>query len=54
MLNMKQMAKALGTKKCAMADKFDVEQTTGYILGRVSPLDLQKLTRASFESLTTS
>ena len=90
MLNMKQMAKALKAKKCAMADKFDVERTTGYILGGVSPLgqkkllktvidisaqdyetifisggrrgleielnplDLQKLTRASFESLTTS
>ena len=88
MLNMKQMAKALSAKKCAMADKFDVERTTGYILGGVSPLgqkkllktvidisaqnfetifisggrrgldlemnplDLQKLTRASFENLT--
>ncbi len=90
MLNMKQMAKALKAKKCAMADKFDVERSTGYILGGVSPLgqkkllktvidisaqdyetifisggrrgldlemsplDLQKLIRASFEDLTTS
>lgn len=90
MLNMKQMAKAMNAKKCTMADKFDVERTTGYILGGVSPLgqkkllktvinisakefetifisggrrgldielsplDLQKLTRASFENLTTS
>ena len=38
MLNMKQMAKALKAKKCAMADKFDVERSTGYILGGVSPL----------------
>jgi Cys-tRNA(Pro)/Cys-tRNA(Cys) deacylase len=90
MLNMKQMAKAMKAKKCAMANKSDVEKSTGYILGGVSPLgqkkllktiidisaqefetifvsggqrgldielsplDLQKLTRAYFESLTTS
>ena len=87
-LNMKQMAKAMDAKKCAMADKSDVEKSTGYILGGVSPLgqkkslktvldksakefetifvsagkrgleielgpfDLEKLTRASFQSLT--
>jgi len=43
MLNMKQMAKALDSKKCAMADKFDVERSTGYILGGVSPLGQKKL-----------
>jgi len=89
MLNMKQMAKALGAKKCTMADKFDVERSTGYILGgvspigqkkllktvinisakefetifisagrrgleiEISPLDLQKLTKANFENLIT-
>jgi len=87
-LNMKQMAKSLNAKKCAMADKSIVEKSTGYILGGVSPLgqkkslktvidisakefetifvsagkrgleielnpfDLEKLTRASFQSLT--
>jgi len=43
MLNMKQMAKAMAAKKCAMADKFDVERSTGYILGGVSPLGQKKL-----------
>lgn len=88
MLNMKQMAKAMSAKKCAMANKSDVEKSTGYVLGGVSPLgqkktlktvldisakefetifisggrrgldielspfDLEKLTRASFQSLT--
>lgn len=38
MLNMKQMAKALGWKKAAMADKLAVSRSTGYVLGGVSPL----------------
>jgi len=89
-LSMKQMAKSLNAKKCAMADKSIVEKSTGYILGGVSPLgqkkslktvidisakefetifvsagkrgleielspfDLEKLARASFESIITS
>ena len=88
MLNMKQMAKALKSKKCSMAKQIEVERSTGYILGgvsplgqkkvlktvidsssqefktifisggkrgldiEISPLDLQKLTKASFENLT--
>jgi len=50
MLNMKQMAKALDAKKCAMADKFDVERSTGYILGGVSPLGQKKLLKTVIDS----
>jgi Cys-tRNA(Pro)/Cys-tRNA(Cys) deacylase len=41
-LNLKLFAKSMGVKKAAMADKKQVENTTGYILGGVSPLGQKK------------
>lgn len=42
MLNMKLFARASGSKKAVMADKKDVERSTGYVLGGVSPLGQKK------------
>ena len=42
LLNMKQMAKAAGAKKAAMATASEVERSTGYVLGGVSPLGQKK------------
>jgi Cys-tRNA(Pro)/Cys-tRNA(Cys) deacylase len=42
LLSMKRIAKAAGAKKAAMADKSDVERSTGYVLGGVSPLGQRK------------
>jgi len=41
-LSMKLIAKTLGAKKATMANKTDVERSTGYILGGVSPLGQKK------------
>ena len=38
LLSMKRIAKAAGAKKAAMAMPRDVERSTGYVLGGVSPL----------------
>ncbi len=56
-LSMKHFARAAQAKKAAMADKGDVERTTGYVLGGVSPLGqkkrLQTVIHASASSFPT-
>jgi len=44
-LNMKQIAKAAGAKKAAMAAAADVQRSSGYVLGGVSPLGQKKVLR---------
>jgi Cys-tRNA(Pro)/Cys-tRNA(Cys) deacylase len=50
MLSMKQMAKAAGAKKAAMAAKHDVERVTGFVLGGVSPLGQKKRLRTFIDA----
>jgi Cys-tRNA(Pro)/Cys-tRNA(Cys) deacylase len=45
MLNLKLLASALGAKKAEMADKQEVESSTGYIPGGVSPIGQKKALR---------
>lgn len=47
MLSMKLIAKAVGGKKAIMADKLQVQRSSGYVLGGVSPLG-QKRPLATF------
>ncbi|WP_045826852.1 Cys-tRNA(Pro) deacylase [Teredinibacter turnerae] len=49
-LNMKLIAKAAGTKKAAMAEPAEVERTTGYVLGGVSPLGQKKRLKTFVDS----
>ncbi len=50
MLNMKQIAKAAGVKKAEMAAANDVERSTGYVLGGVSPLGQKKRLKTIIDS----
>jgi len=49
-LNMKLIAKAVGVKKANMADASDVERSTGYVLGGVSPLGQKKKLKTVIDS----
>ncbi len=50
MLSMKLIAKAAGAKKAIMAEQTDVERSTGYVLGGVSPLGQKKRLRTIIDS----
>ncbi|MEH6451082.1 MAG: Cys-tRNA(Pro) deacylase [Oleispira sp.] len=50
MLSMKQIAKAAKAKKAVMANKQDVERSTGYVLGGVSPLGQKKRLRSFIDN----
>lgn len=54
MLSMKLIAKAAKAKKAVMANKLDVERSTGYVLGGVSPLGQKKRLRTFVESTAES
>lgn len=49
-LNMKLFAKATGVKKAVMAKPADVERSTGYVLGGVSPLGQKKRLKTVIDS----
>ena len=50
MLSMKHIAKAAKAKKAAMANKQEVERSTGYVLGGVSPLGQKKRLRTFIDN----
>jgi len=50
MLSMKLIAKAVGAKKAAMADKKAVERSSGYVLGGVSPLGQKRRLKTVIDS----
>ena len=49
-VNFKKMAKAIGCKKVQMAESKQVERSTGYVLGGVSPLGQKKRLLTIIES----
>ncbi|MBT3531044.1 MAG: Cys-tRNA(Pro) deacylase [Gammaproteobacteria bacterium] len=50
MLSMKFIARSAGAKKASMADKMDVQRSTGYVLGGVSPLGQKKTLKTIIDS----
>ncbi|GAW97452.1 MULTISPECIES: Cys-tRNA(Pro) deacylase [Colwellia] len=50
MLSMKLIAKAYSGKKAIMAVKIDVERSTGYVLGGISPLGQKKRLRTFIDA----
>jgi len=50
MLSMKLFAKVIGAKKAIMATQIEVERSTGYILGGVSPLGQKKKLKTIIDS----
>ena len=50
MLSMKLIAKVSGAKRAAMAEKSNVERSTGYVLGGVSPLGQKKRLKTIIDS----